>query len=464
MITFILNNNLIKTDKNAGMALIDFIRNEENFHGTKIGCREGDCGACTVLEGVLKNGEVIYRSIVSCLTPLANVHGKHIVTIEGINSEDGTLSPVQQAIVDNAATQCGFCTPGFVMSFTGHCMSKQKSTVEDAIASVAGNICRCTGYQSIKKAAQAISDSMQNKDICRPVEWMVSKGYLPPYFVQIPKMLASIEPFQESSNQGAVIAGGTDLMVRSADALSDAVIIPVSQKPSFSGIRIENRKCIIGSTTTVAELRNSAVIHDILPGIQKQLALVSSMQIQNTATIAGNIVNASPIGGLSIIMLALNANISIINANEHRTLPLREFFLGYKQIDLKQGDLIESFDFAIPNGQYLFNFEKVSKRIHLDIASINSAMLVTYNNNRITDCSISAGGVAPIPFYLKNTSAYFIGKTISDETIAQANLILQSEIQPIADIRGSVEYKRQLIQNIITAHFNRLNDKLKESH
>ena len=129
MITFILNNQLVSSDKPAGTSLLDFIRYEMDLPGTKIGCREGDCGACTVLEGTLNNGKVNYKSIVSCLTPLGNVHGKHIVTIEGINMEH--LSPVQKAFVDNAATQCGFCTPGFVMSLTAYCLSKEKSTRQE---------------------------------------------------------------------------------------------------------------------------------------------------------------------------------------------------------------------------------------------------------------------------------------------------------------------------------------------
>ena len=152
MIQFILNNTNLSTALPAGMTLLDFIRYERNLFGTKIGCREGDCGACTILVGQLKNGEIDYRSATSCLMPLGNAHGKHIVTVEGINFPG--LSPVQQAMSDEGATQCGFCTPGFVVSLTGFCMQKRN---KDVVSAIDGNICRCTGYKSIERAAMNIA-------------------------------------------------------------------------------------------------------------------------------------------------------------------------------------------------------------------------------------------------------------------------------------------------------------------
>src|SRR5215813_9386474 len=163
MIRFILNNHDIETNLPPGITVLDFVRYHQNLKGTKIGCREGDCGACTVLVGELVGGSIKYRSMTSCLMPLANAAGKHIVTVEGINPEDGSLTPVQQAMVDESGTQCGFCTVGFVMSLTGFCMDHvssphvSKGSVEMAISSVDGNICRCTGYKSIERAAAIVS-------------------------------------------------------------------------------------------------------------------------------------------------------------------------------------------------------------------------------------------------------------------------------------------------------------------
>ena len=200
MITFVLNNQIVQTDKAEGTALLDFIRDDSSLPGTKIGCREGDCGACTVLEGTIKDGQVHYKSIVSCLTPLGNAHGKHIVTLEGINMHN--LSPIQKAMVDNAATQCGFCTPGFIMSFTAHAMSHEKVNTKGAIDAVSGNICRCTGYKSIERAAEAIAEAMQNKNLEQPVKWLVEQNYLPDYFLNISGWLQEIDsPKIEFNNE-----------------------------------------------------------------------------------------------------------------------------------------------------------------------------------------------------------------------------------------------------------------------
>ena len=162
LIRFILNSEVVSTDLPPGNILVDFIRYEQNLKGTKIGCREGDCGACVVLVGEIKNDDLEYQSLTSCLTPLANVHNKHVVTIEGINM-DG-LNPIQQAMADESATQCGFCTPGFVMSFAGFCLSRDENTHQNAIASVDGNICRCTGYKSIERAAEKITECLSGKE------------------------------------------------------------------------------------------------------------------------------------------------------------------------------------------------------------------------------------------------------------------------------------------------------------
>src|SRR5512140_2758267 len=158
MIRFVLNDQDISTDMPAGTTVLDFVRYHKDLKGTKIGCREGDCGACTILIGELIGGKVRYRTMTSCLMPLANAAGKHIVTIEGINATDGSLTPVQQAMVDESGTQCGFCTVGFVMSLTGFCIDDTPKTPEMAVSAADGNICRCTGYKSIERAAMRLSE------------------------------------------------------------------------------------------------------------------------------------------------------------------------------------------------------------------------------------------------------------------------------------------------------------------
>ncbi|HSU28124.1 MAG TPA: 2Fe-2S iron-sulfur cluster-binding protein, partial [Chitinophagaceae bacterium] len=191
MIRFILNEKEISTDLPPGSVLLDLIRYNQHLMGTKIGCREGDCGACTVLVGELMGTELVYQSMTSCLLPLGNVHGKHIVTIEGINM-DG-LNPIQQAMAEAGATQCGFCTPGFVMSLAGFCLGRQEANQQNVIAAIDGNICRCTGYKSIERAAEKVVACMQDRKNEAPEKYVAGKKILPAYFATIPEKLKALQ-------------------------------------------------------------------------------------------------------------------------------------------------------------------------------------------------------------------------------------------------------------------------------
>jgi xanthine dehydrogenase small subunit len=191
MLNFVVNNKEVRTSMPAGSSLVDFIRNELHLYGTKIGCREGDCGACTILVGEIKDNELHYQTMNSCLMPLGNADRKHIVTIEGINGPE--LSPVQAAILDNNGTQCGFCTPGFVMSFYGFCLdSGKEKNLANAVEAISGNICRCTGYKSIEKAAAAVVEKLQLMNGAKTMEWLVKNKFLPAYFSAIPGKLKKI--------------------------------------------------------------------------------------------------------------------------------------------------------------------------------------------------------------------------------------------------------------------------------
>lgn len=190
MLEFILNNKKVTTDLPSGSLLVDFIRQNQHLSGTKIGCREGDCGACTVLVGAFKGDQMDYKQIPSCLTPIGNIEGKHVVTIEGLNMDE--LSPVQQHIVDESGTQCGFCTPGFVVSLSQYCLSTNEPTDDKAIESISGNICRCTGYKPIERAAGQVTQSLAQKNNEQPVKWLVDNNFVPSYFNLIPTQLSAL--------------------------------------------------------------------------------------------------------------------------------------------------------------------------------------------------------------------------------------------------------------------------------
>ncbi len=453
MITFILNNNLIKTEAPAGMSLLNFIRNEAGLKGTKSGCKEGDCGACTVLEGVLSNKEVIYRSIVSCLTPLGNAHGKHIVTVEGLNSND--LTPVQQAIVNSAGTQCGFCTPGFIVSLTGYSLGRKAGLKPAAIASVAGNICRCTGYKSIEKAALKVADLLKDKDTGHNLDWLSEHHFIPDYFKTIAGRLSSIEKRETLPAQpDLTIGGGTDLMVQKPNMVKVSALNLTKDIPRLNTITQNGRTLTAGASVTVNDLLDYQPLTTALPKLFNWFKLVSSEQIRNTATLAGNFVNASPIGDMSILFLALESAVNLLSpSGKSRKVNLNEFFLDYKKINLTAGEIIESIEFEMPGKQSHVNFEKVSKRLHLDIASVNSAIKIEAQNNHITHAALAAGGIAPVPKYFNRTSDFLTGKEISVETLLKAEKVMQEEITPISDIRGSTKYKRLLLRQLFFAHF-----------
>ena len=553
MTVFILNDKLVRTDLPRGTTLLDFIRYNQGLSGTKIGCREGDCGACTVLEGRLESesrtidgrqsGEtsnekgdsvlddaigaateqIRYRSIVSCLTPLGNAQGKHIVTIEGLNME--VLSPVQQAFVDHNGTQCGFCTPGFVVSLTGHAINDTSSDHRSAIASMDGNICRCTGYKSIERAAVSISRLLKEKDPANPIGWLIDQGFLPSYFLDIPARLIAlkenegfknvsegiggmVETTDESVQQHAdkenenlpegqiikngntidpqqaeainkqqlsdeeqtirqsdeasipvqIIGGGTDLMVQRPDELAEQDPLLVFDNQALKGIRQENNRVVIGAAATASDIMSSEIITSLIPGIRSHFKLVSSDPIRNMGTLGGNLVNASPIGDLSIFFLPLDAVLTLEDCatKKQRTVPLKDFFLYYKRLDLLKGEMVVELSFAWPGDAFLFNFEKVSKRTYLDIASVNSAIYLETEEAQIKTCRISCGGVAPVPLFLRETSAFLSGKAITADTVKEANEVLQQEISPISDVRGSVDYKRLLARQLLFAHFLKL--------
>ncbi len=460
MITFILNNQLIQTDELAGTVLLDFIRYKMHLTGTKAGCREGDCGACTVLEGHLENGEIRYQSIVSCLTPLGNVQGRHIVTIEGLQKDK--MSPVQQAMINNAATQCGFCTPGFVMSLTAHSLAPGKSSPERVISAISGNICRCTGYKSIEHAAEDISSALQRKSGKNTLGWLIKEAFLPEYFRGIAGRLKQLKVENQGSETGKKVGGGTDLFVQQADTLAVADLCFLKQDGAQADascaidtieVDTDNGVCRIGGGATASDILHKVELQQYFPRLKEYFKLISSEPIRNMGTVAGNIVNASPIADLVIFFLALDAEVHLMAKNSTtRNVPLRKFYTGYKQLVIKSDEMILHISFRLPQ-QTSFNFEKVSKRQYLDIASVNSAILLRLDDDIIQEVHLSAGGVFAWPFYAEKTVGFLKGKTLTPELIKDAAAVLTSEIAPISDIRGSKEYKSLLLRQLFFVHF-----------
>ena len=455
MTQFILNNNTVNTQLPSGTLLLDFVRYHKHLTGTKIGCREGDCGACTVLIGELINGELKYRSVTSCLTPIGNVNGKHIVTVEGINME--TLNPIQQAMSDEGATQCGFCTPGFVVSLAGFCLNKNEHNYEDAIAAIDGNICRCTGYKSIERAAKKVSEIMQENKNEEPTTFVSQHKILPEYFSTIKERLEQLHSHSNTNTASKkLVGGGTDLYVQKPDEMIHEDIHFTMQDNSLKGISFENNICTLGASTTVSELMDSVEFNNYFPSFYEQVKLVSSTPIRNIATLAGNFVNASPIGDFTIFFLALDATLQLSDGENKREIKLKDFYKGYKSLNKTTEEFVEKISFTLPDATTLFSFEKVSKRTNLDIASVNSAIQLRIENNKISEAHVSAGGVSATPFYLTKTSSFLLHKEINEVIILEVQEIAQSEIAPISDARGTAEYKRLLLRQLLFVHFHKL--------
>ncbi|OQA91279.1 MAG: 4-hydroxybenzoyl-CoA reductase subunit gamma [Elusimicrobia bacterium ADurb.Bin231] len=462
MLSFIINNKEICTDLPSGMVLLDFIREEQHLTGTKEACREGECGACTVLVGTMCPDGISYKACASCILPIGDVKGCHIVTVEGLSGD--TLNTVQRLIVENNASQCGFCTPGIVLSLTGFCLTSETFAYEDAIDALDGNICRCTGYVSIRSAARCLCEELRhicdNKNGRIPA--LIEAGVLPRYFLDIPARLkalascsVSADTSSKCSNSNTVpVAGGTDLFVQKPEELRAAHIAFLSRRSDLNYIRAGDASLFIGSAVTIEEFRNSPEVLRYFPSMKSDLLRHSSHILRNKATLAGNIINASPVGDMSIILLALGARLVIEGKDgKTRNTPLEEFFLGYKKMAYSCGELVREIVIPLPSNT-LFNFEKVSNRETLDIAAVNTAMHINISaDDKIVDLRISAGGVAPIPLLVRGLEKFYGLKTVPDTCLAIADTVMNS-VTPIDDIRGSAEYKKLLLKQLILAHFD----------
>jgi len=491
VIHFILNREVVHSSLPPATAALDYIRREKRLTGTKEACREGDCGACTILLGELKEDQVKYRPVCSCLLPLGDLAGKHLITIEGLNPEENEkgkgLNPIQQALADKGAIQCGFCTPGFVMAITGYFLNHPQLDYREAVNSVDGNICRCTGYSSIKRALAYLIEDFAPllKTPGDHLTKLVDLGLVPRYLLTMTDRLRRLNKnFQRETAAGKIksavfVAGGTDLLVQQPELLIDKNIEFISGNRGMAGIFRRDDRVYIGSGVTAGELMESDLLREIFPRFPDYLKLVSSTLIRNRATVGGNILNASPIGDLSVMLLALDASLTLkSNSGGSRKLLLRDFFLDYKKVALHDDELIQQIDFAVsgkngsrtgavkrsnnrlPAGRQLnarqpllFNFEKVSRRRHLDIAGVNSAISLKSDGEVLNEVHLSAGGVAPIPLHLSRSSKFLKGKRLSKELLAELLKICIEEILPITDVRGTAQYKRLLLQQLILAHF-----------
>ncbi|QDG49863.1 2Fe-2S iron-sulfur cluster binding domain-containing protein [Persicimonas caeni] len=460
---FWLNDQLVSTDAPQGLLVLDYLRRHEHLVGTKEGCKEGDCGACAILIGRLDGDGVRYEPVTSCLVPLGEMQGRHVVTIEGINLEG--LSPVQQAVVDFGGTQCGYCTPGFIVSMTWYLMAEQgEPTLEGMQRAISGNLCRCTGYASINRASESLVDKFGESgpwaDIWAAddrVSALVDAEMLPAYFTEMPERLRQIEA-PELEHDGDItdffVAGGTDIYVQQGERIPGASVKMLNHLPLMRGVRREKGEFRVGALTTFEEFRADEGIQGLIPRIDDFMFLIASLHIRNRATLGGNIVNASPIGDMTNMLLALGTRLVLSDGEAEREVAMKDFFLDYKVLDRRPAELITEIVFPEGTDATRINFEKLSKRKALDIATVCSGFRCEASaDGVIEEVGISMGGVAPTPLYLEETCEFLVGRTIDCDTVREATKIAMGEASPISDVRGSADYKRLLVRQFLIAHF-----------
>nr|WP_320016491.1 FAD binding domain-containing protein [uncultured Desulfobacter sp.] len=426
------------------------------LYGTKEGCREGECGACTVILGRIP--QITYRPMPSCLMPAGQLDNTHLVTIEGLQGEKPNR--LQQAFINQGATQCGFCTPGFILSLTGYLLEGRTVTVQGAIDALGGNLCRCTGYGTIRRAVEETVELLLGK--VPSLQGLIEMDLLPAYFAIIPQRLENLRrkspedspdlTFERFEKNHPLIAGGTDLYVQRGDALNKSA--PRFLIPESEPIRVEEGMIEIPASATMEQLRRDPHFIDQFPGWREKLLFIASHTLRNRATLGGNIVNASPIADCAVLLLALDGQIQLVSSEgARRRFPLREFFLGYKELDLKSDEIVEAFLVTKQGETQLWNYAKVSKRERLDIAGCNSAAVFTVNNGAFASVGLALGGVAPIPFTARRTMTWLRGKPLSKQTFLGSMKVLQEEISPIDDVRGSAGYKRRLASALMADHY-----------
>lgn len=439
---------------------LDWIRNTAQLKGTKEGCREGDCGACMVILGEQIDDKPVYRAATSCTLGLSDLDGKHIITIEGIR--EAGLTPVMKSFLETGASQCGFCSPGFVVALTALFIEGSPIDYEHAITAIDGNLCRCTGYGSIRRAIAKLIQSFPKvpEDFHARLVFLAQAGILPPQLADTMRQLP--EPIRETISTTKILGGGTDFFVQHPDPDQELVPHYTDLEPHAHRISHEQGKLFIGSAVTIRDFFASEHIRTIFRGIEQYEQYIASTPIRNRATLAGNIANASPIADMTVLLLAAGAELNLKTAlGSKRSLPLQKAFLSYKKLALGSDEQIDTI--VLPAKAVRISFEKVSKREHLDIATVNSACVIEETDDgTIKQARLAIGGVAPIPLLIEDASLILQGKKPNSELIQRIAQSAQAMAVPISDVRGTAEYRKRLVLRLVLAHALRFWPELEE--
>ncbi|MZR31329.1 xanthine dehydrogenase small subunit [Sneathiella litorea] len=439
--------------------VLNYLRYEQALTGTKEGCAEGDCGACTVVLGELANDKVRYQAVNACIQFLPTLDGKELITVEDLKLKDGKLHPVQQAMVDANGTQCGFCTPGFVMSLFAEMHSDRIADRAHIDNVLAGNLCRCTGYGTIIDAAMSVAQSgvrdsfheqeaksialleVLQKDSGLRLTWQGRS-----YFA--PKTIDELTDILLDYPDATLLAGATDVGLWVTKQHRDlATIIYLGQIQDLKNIEKQDNGLKIGAGVTYSDAW--APLAELYPDFGELIRRIASTQIRNSGTIGGNIANGSPIGDTPPALISLDARLHLRSKDGPRELPLEEFFIEYGKQDLRQGEFVEAVYLPFPKAESQFATYKISKRFDQDISAVCAAFNLTLKAGKVEDIRICYGGMAGTPKRASKTEKAITGKSWTDSTISNALSRMEEDFQPLSDMRASQRYRMLTAQNLL---------------
>ena len=463
-VTFLLNGAPVcVTPANPTQTLLDYLRETAGLKGTIEGCNEGDCGACTVMVTDAQGA----RALNACILFLPQLQGKAIRTVEGLTGPNGEAHPVQTAMIAHHGSQCGFCTPGFVMSMaTAHLNGDA-----DHDTTLAGNLCRCTGYAPIIRAAQAAEQEPVpawlhtdasfirgkiSSGVPKGAESPLGAGGFggassPPVFR--PASSDDLADWYLRNPQATLIAGATDVGLWVTKQMRDlGPVAFLNGATDLQQIEFQGALVHIGAGVTVEALRKALL--PLHPSFAAMLQRYGSTQVRNAATIGGNIANGSPIGDGPPALIALGATLHLRRGGDMRSIPLESFFLDYRKQDRRAGEFVAGI--SIPAQAPALRCYKISKRFDQDISALCGCFNVTVDAGQLTAARIAFGGMAGIPKRAAHVEAALVGQPWSLQTLKTASAAFAQDFQPLSDMRASADYRLLTAQNLLTRYFHDL--------
>lgn len=467
-ICFLLDGKIREMENvNPTHSLLNWLRYDEQRTGTKEGCGEGDCGACTVVVGELVEECIEYRAVNACLIFLPTMHGRELLTVESLKGPEGSLHPVQQALVDCHGSQCGFCTPGFVMSLYVlylNYQGKEKPTLQQINDCLAGNLCRCTGYGPIIRSAENMFDyphpeqELPQPDKVALLEdirqsGMISLSYSDKvtgterqYFA--PASRDELADIRQKNPQAILLSGGTDVGLWVSKQHRDLpAIIYLGNVQDMKQMLVKGRNLHLGAAVTYS--RAMERIAQLYPDFGEVIRRIGSTQIRNQGTIGGNIANGSPIGDTPPCLLVLGAKIEICRGDQSRIIALEDFFIDYGQQDLAAGEFISEIILPLPRDNQTFRAYKITKRFDQDISALCMAISYSRDGAMIRDVRIAYGGMAAIPRRAVHAEKILEGKSFTKGQVRQAMAGLDKDFTPISDMRASADYRMRVAKNLL---------------